>query len=415
MNIVDNTINVYKFVNNVNNRHISYTNNISVWNRICAKYINNNNRKVILNYKMFLNQRDENTIIKCIKKHINIVPIVHQNDELNNYIRISFEYTNILMLKTLRKYFSFELELIHFNYAHINECINLIKYLYKNNFLIKINFVNVISLDSYLITFNMIKFLEQYVKFTRQDFIKIMKKKNFWLSNDCFYIIKYLYIHSILLEKDIKINNDNHYMYGLFCEGKNINVIKYLYKKSLLTKECFKFNDFYYCRISCARNNLSTLEFLHKEVGLTKEDFQIANNCICYIACNNNRIDIIKYLHKEIGLTKEDFQTHNNELCESVCANNHIDIVEYLHKEVKFTKEDFKSRQYLLQQICSYGHVNVVKYLHKEIGFTKEEFEVNNNEALDRACECREYEVVKYLLQDVNVNINIKKPVDDYS
>ena len=365
MDIVDNAINSYKFVINVNKRHISYTNNISVWNKIHVKYINHDNRDIILNYKMFLNQRNKITIIKCIEIHINVVPIICNVGDFNNYIEKTFYHANKFMLKLLSKYIGPKINLPPFHKKKMVQYRDFVfKFLYKKVSLTKEFCLNAVLHYRFLITLRMVKFLNKHMEFTEQDFISISRNKiNFLIgNNDSLYIIKYLHVKNKLSKENFKFGNE--YWYVMYCRTENINVIKYLYKK-------LKFS-------------------IH--------DFLSDRNYMCSEACKIGNLDIVKYLHKEVKFTKDDFKSYDNIACELACQFNRLNVVEYLHDEVGFTKEDF-------QTACLNGHIDIIKYLHKEVKFTKEDFEFNNNQVLEAACKSLKYEVVKYLIQDVNIDI----------
>jgi len=78
MDIVDNNVNTNKYINSNNKRHVSLSNNIACWLKINIKNINKENKSTIDKHKKILDQKDINTLIKCTKYNINVVPILYQ-------------------------------------------------------------------------------------------------------------------------------------------------------------------------------------------------------------------------------------------------------------------------------------------------------------------------------------------------
>jgi len=305
MDIVDNNVSVTKYVINNNKRHVSLSNNIACWLKLNINYINEENKSIINKYKKILNQKDINTIIKCTKHNINIVPVMYQlnNNNINLLIDESFKCINICMIKHINNYVKIGYDLL-------------------------IEQVNIFCWDGY---FNVVKYLHKEIGLTQQNF----------QSNDNYTLL-------------------------LAYENGRLNVVKYLHKKINLTKGDFQSDDNYSLHWACRNGHLDVVKYSHKEIGLSKENFQSRNNYACRMACSYGYVDVVKYLHQEIRLTRQDFQSDDNYACRWACCNGHITVVKYLHQEIGMTKEDFQSRyNYAYRWACNNGHVDVVEYLKK--------------------------------------------------
>jgi len=165
MNIVD-IINIgFKYINNVNNRHISYCNNISIWIRINKKYIKDKTKKIIINYKRYLNQRDIYVILRCIKCIIYIIPILYQlsNNDItmilclcNNNQRLFSEQqnhcNNILLIKLIINYNYYSHEFMAKYIAQVckNGNLNIIRCLHQSKQLsFNIDYIEICEMSMY--------------------------------------------------------------------------------------------------------------------------------------------------------------------------------------------------------------------------------------------------------------------------
>jgi len=319
MDIVDININIHKHMLVPKHRHIMYVNNISYWLCINKDIINKKNKRIINNYKKFLNQKNIVIVMECIEYDIFIIPIiwcVFKN--IVELIEKAFSCQNINMLK-----------LISNNIGNISNHIN------------------------------------------NKTLIKHMK-------NSCKYgdlkIIKYLHQKIGLKKEDFQSNNN----YACQHSYSHVDVVKYLHRNIGLSNKNFQ-SDYNYqsdhnytCLWSCESGSLDVVKYLHKKIGLTKEVFQFNNNEACIVTCKYGRFDVVKYLHKEVGLIKKDFQSDNNLACQWACMNGHISVVKYLHQEIKLTKQDFQSENnHAHIWACACGYIEVVNYLYQVIGLRK--------------------------------------------
>jgi len=308
MDIVDNNVNVNNYDNDKNKRHVSSSNNIVFWLKLDVDYINDENELIINKYKKTLNQKDINTIIKCIKYNINIVPILYQldNDDINLLVNESFECINGYMIKLLN--------------GHTEIDHNIV-----------------------------VELLPVFCESGRLD------------------VVKYLYKKNKLSKQNFQSDNNNQAC-RFACANGYINVVKYLHREIGLTAQDFQSFDNYACRFACVSGHVVVVKYLHQEIGLTEQDFQSDDNWACKWACSNGHINVVEYLHKIIGLTKEDFQLENNYACRQACENGHIDVVKYLHKNIGLTKNDFQHRNNdAYYKSVKYNHNAIVEYLLKEI------------------------------------------------
>jgi len=130
------------------------------------------NKKIIIKYKYFLNQRNINTIISCVQHNINIIPILYQLTKINIDILInkSLEYNNIFMVNLLNNYVTIETDVFikYMKYACFYGYINIVKYLHKNIGLSKEDFQTFNNYAYYACIINghhkIIKYLLEEVK-----------------------------------------------------------------------------------------------------------------------------------------------------------------------------------------------------------------------------------------------------------
>jgi len=344
MNIVDNDLNTTKYTDNNNKRHVSSINNITYWLKLNVDYINEENKQIINKYKKILNQKNIDTIIKCIKYSINIVPIIYQFNHNNIHLLISkaLRCMNIYIIKLINKH------------ARIN-C----------------DIINKQLLMHYLIN---------YIKFT-----------------------KFLHEKKILTKQDIQLYDN--FACKWICEKGYVDTVKYFHKNIGLEKVDFQSNNNISCVNACEKGHVHVIKYLHQRIGLTKQDFQSRNNYAYQYACRYGYIDVVKYLHQHIGLTKNDLQNIN--ICSIACIYGHIDVIKYLHRDFGMTKEDFQSdNNDACFNTCMYGHIDVVKYLHKVIGLTKEDFQSDDNIMYKFAFKFERTKVVKYLLREVKIKVS---------
>jgi len=142
MDIVDNNVNTNIYINSNNKRHVSLTNNIAYWLKLDNKYINKENKSNIGKYRKILNQKDINTIIKCTKYNINIVPIMYKlkYDDINLLINEALRCVNIYMIILIDNYVKINRKLIIEQILIYCNNINVVKYLHQKIKLIKQDF-----------------------------------------------------------------------------------------------------------------------------------------------------------------------------------------------------------------------------------------------------------------------------------
>jgi len=261
MNIVDNNINIHKYILSHNQRHVSHTNDISHWLCLNENNINNKKKHIINIHKKFLDQTNINIITKCIKHEINIVPVLHRlYDYIDILIEESFRYQNVNILKLINEH---------------------------------------VVIDN--------KYLIEYMKNSCED------------GN--FNVVKYLHKKINLTKKDFQ--SSSNYACRFAGSYGHVNVVKYLHQEIGLTKQDFQSHNNLACRCACENGYVNVVKYLHKKIGLIKKDFQSNKNSACLKACENGHIDVVKYLHKEIGLEKKDFQSNYNNACQNACKNGH--------------------------------------------------------------------------------------------
>jgi len=243
MDIVDNNINTTKYVNNIIKRHVSLSNNIVFWLKLDIKLINENTKSIINKHKKVLNQKDTNTLIKCIKHNIDIVPIMyHLNDDnINLLINTSFNYINIYMIK------------------HIGN----------------------------------------HIKINREF---IAKQMLMFCRYGCVNAIKYLQKKFELTKQDFQMNNNHAGRWA--CRNGHVNVVKYLHKFIGLDKTNFQslYDINYVCIWACQNGHINMIKYLHVMLGFTKVNFQAYDNYAYNMACRESYSTIIKYLLKEINI-----------------------------------------------------------------------------------------------------------------
>jgi len=372
MDIVYNNVNTNKYIDHNDKRHVSLSNNIAYWFGLHTKCISKKNKQIIGKYTKIMNRKDIDTLIKCTKHNINIVPILHQlnNNDINLLINEALKYMNINIMKHIN-YDKIDHDLITKQLLIFckNGNIDTIKYLHKEFELTKQDFQSNNNSCRYVNT-------NKYIDHNNKRHVSLSNnKRHVSLSNN---------------KRHVSLSNNIAYWFGLHTEyisKKNKQIIS-KYTKIMNRKDINTL-------IKCTKHNINIVPILHQ---LNNNDINLLiNEALKYMNINmmkhinydkidrdlitkqllifykNGNINIVKYLHKEFGLTKQDFQSNNNS-CLRVCEYDHFDVVKYLHKEIGLTKQDFQSDNYACRRACEYGHFDVVKYLHKEIELTKTRF-----------------------------------------
>jgi len=446
MNYIDNIVVCDKFYNSLKKRHVSKLHVISTFINLDPKYIQVKSKSII--NTRYLNMKNINTIIKCIKIHIKVTPIIFLMSD-KSMSKLCKHYLKNGQIPPDDIIPSFELLYTHVKIKTLDDCIqysfmhgnlNTIKFLIKRFELSFMDFgrhkgikhpiiiackrghVGIIKYFSNYIKFHIKKFIHnssvhEYLQYlpgeacTNNNVILIKYlHRNIGLNDFHFYIFKYeLNEHNKIVDSNGFISSDrcsDNRSYKNACYYGCIDVVKYLHKSFELDIDHFRARMNFSCVFACVNGHIKVVEYLHKNIGLCKEDFRDRNNYACIFACVNCHIEVVKYLHKEVGFCKEDFQDRDNYACTSACAKGYIDIVKYLHKEVGLSKEDFQSRNnYACAFACANGHIEVVKYLHKEVGLCKEDFKAIHMYNISTTFFDGNCKITEYLSQELNLFI----------
>jgi len=385
MNIVDIYIDIYKYVLKKEQRHITHTNNISHWICIDNKNINFSNIKIINDNKNFLNRKNTEIIIKCIKHKINIVPILYYIDDIDVLIKHSIFNSNRCVLR-----------LIFDNYFYKNCNLIFIKYFYDN-----------VKPD-----LSILKCLHKGIGLTKKDHLSVFSWRSIIFKTSNLNIIKYLHKKIGVIKQDYNsdvVIGDVCYM---ACYYGHVDIVKYLHKKIGFTKQDYELNNHIACYMAYMSGYINVIKYLHQEIKLTKQNF-IENftsygipDVPIYIGnADNNKS--IKYFHEELGLTKEDFRVYIYQ-DRSLPQDCNIEIIEYLHREIGLKKEDFQLND-ICEWACEHCFIEIIEYLHKEIGLTKKDFRFDdicqlyyeNGQCFHRYKD-RYVEIIKYLREKLS-------------
>jgi len=334
-------------------RHTTYNINVSQIVSLNYNYINTKTHNVINKYKMVLNKKDIDVIIRCIRNDIKIKPIYYQMNynQLINIIDSVIISNNKYFLANIHKNINIS-NIVSKMYV-CSRIYNSIKSHNLNTVLVLVNVLcsiikNHIVMDDendyYYIYEYDVDDEDDYIDDDNDDIsLRMLKYNNFM------YSIKYLnHIESRLVK--------------LLISSNNIKIVK----KSLCLMQNIGVDSQIWCKYSCYYGYLPIIKFLHNKFKFTKSDYELHNNNIITWTVQNEYLDAIKFLHQIIGFKKENFLAVKDDILTNIYRNNSIDIIKYLHMHINFTVNNFTANS-----VYYFTDIDVVKYLHKEIGFTK--------------------------------------------
>jgi len=112
------------------------------------------------------------------------------------------------------------------------------------------------------------------------------------------------------------------------------------------------------------------------------------------VAISNGHIDTVKYLHQN------GWNIKNSNYAREAAYRGHVNILKYLYH---YDKKLLNYEPHL--RAGDAGQLEVLKYLH-ELGA---DLEINDNYIINISARRGELAIVKYLIEEIKINVNIDK------
>jgi len=360
---VDILVDINRYHNKITKRHTSLIHNISYWYSIKLSRRKKNMYLIVNRYKKYLNRKKIYNTFYCIKHKITFYPIVYdwRSNNVKKLIDFSFLSGNSNIIKYMNIYFNIEL---YIQEKYFNEYINCIETHWNFdifNMLNKFKSVDNILLDNLLLKASTCGEI---------NFIKLTHN-NFTLNTN--FLIK---------------------IYSTACIHNHLNIVKYIHTLIKIPQNKLKI----IIRDICERGHTDALIFLMKNYSLCVEDFNYSNTL--QLLCQKHYNIIFNYICEMYNFSKKDMNLCNA-ICH-ICKNNSIVLIKLLHTKFGYSKMYFVDQ---LHNVCQYGNIQIIMYFHKNLGFTINDFQVKYNIALKQACKYNHYEIVKYLCDEIRINL----------
>lgn len=332
-NIYDNIFVINIYINKTRKRHVSLMNNYCYFSQIKPK------SKLIVNqYKKYLDSRNPEIVVSCIKNDIQIKPILRlmNSDDIDCLISST--------KKSLNDYYA---KLFNIK----DECINSI---HTGN-LKYIKLTNIINIQMFFHDsrihnrLNVLKYLCKKYRHKCDDY------HDHLIRIRSFKIFKYLFVKNYA--KIINSNTSNMSVSMNRFVFSNYKTLAYSVNK--FGEDIFNTNV--PCRFETIRNNHIKLLKLIPKKYITR----IYPNILIDVF-ELNDINIIKYLHKDCDF---DFKNVKHRILPKICKLNKLFAIKYLHEEHNFTKNDFQIVSIIITRMVTKNiNNNLTDYIINTIG-----------------------------------------------
>lgn len=189
------------------------------------------------------------------------------------------------------------------------------------------------------------------------------------------------------------------------CKNDNIEYIKNIFDR--ISKHNYNFYIYNIYYISCAYGSIKILKFIIEKVDVNK----VNNNgdTGLMIACYNNKENIVDYL-LNLPNININYINVNNEVNALIvcCIEGNLNILKKLmsHPNTNINcKTEYDLTLFLLS--CQYNYLDIVDYFIS-INMSVNNVDFLNNNALIIACYEENLEIIKYLIENTNINIDHK-------
>jgi ankyrin repeat protein len=212
-------------------------------------------------------------------------------------------------------------------------------------------------------------------------------------------VSSYLYTHAT--DKSKKKIIDINGIFNYACENNNINVVKYLINLPENNIDISN-DDYHVFHIACERKNFDIVEYLTDIIPSDDVAFDVQYNFAFINACKTGNIDIIKCM---LNKSKNKLVVHIDKYVILSCQYGYIEIVKYL---TDFLSDEQQNVCYnkSFQMACDKGNLDIVMFL-VEMENNNININYDNDCSFCSACYKGHIEIVKYLLSIPNNNINI--------
>jgi len=250
MDIVDNIIKCHKFNNSFNQRHVSFSHNVSSFYCLQPNYINNNTKNVI-NTK-FINCKNIYILMKCAKYKITVIPNIYWMTIPDMHELIVY-LVSICDLSILQPY---------------------IKHILIDKAYLKSIDENICTNACEIGNMKFIKYLLKEINITKQDFHTNNEAFAFACARGHINVIKYLH-----RELGLSKSNFKSCALGWACENGHVGVIKYLHIK-ISKWYSYDFDDYGY-RKAVLNDHKNVVKYLLEVLNIFGD--KILFNWFCWM------------------------------------------------------------------------------------------------------------------------------------
>jgi len=188
----------------------------------------------------------------------------------------------------------------------------------------------------------------------------------------------------------------------------NINESNYDY---IIRNLKIKKDDFTYDMIK----TLFLLEFqvlmdLHKILPFDKNIFSLNNNELLTDSIVNSKMDRFLFLAKTIKLTNYTYD--NNTLLKTLCLGGNLNNIRMFVETTGIKVNDVRMvLGDIINILCTRGYLNILNYLYLTFNLTQRDFSSISSETLVTVISCNNLELVSFLIDTVNVDIDLSNPI----
>lgn len=220
-----------------------------------------------------------------------------------------------------------------------------------------------------------------------------------------FKTVDYILFSPSLEEERKKIENKEFAFTAACSNGNLIQVRKYI--KSLKIEKLHLGQGL---ELACIFGHIKIVEYLLSSKELKEHaEIDYRKNIAIMKACKHGHLDIVKYLlespklkkHANIHITVSDMEDYPFMLA---AEYNQDEIVKYLMELKDKNKPDIKSSEYgVVKEYLLKGNLEMFKYIVEK---EKIDIHLDNDYCFKFAVERKHYQILNYLIFDLNININ---------
>ncbi|XP_050406124.1 uncharacterized protein LOC126821692 [Patella vulgata] len=162
---------------------------------------------------------------------------------------------------------------------------------------------------------------------------------------------------------------------------------------------------------ACKSGKLETVKYLIHEIGMDVNSTNLKHETPLFFCCRSQieAKEKIKLL-VENGGNKDTMDIYNNKIIHVACKNGELEIVKYLIDElnINVNTRGFENQTPLMNciwsSICPLDKIKLLVENEANI----DTMDINNDKIIHVACKNGELEIVKYLIDELNINVNTR-------